>query len=91
MKKKVWIIAALVLLVLVVAGVAIYWRTNIGNRQQIDMNYHFDRAIVKLPDGEVVEGKLSSWLDFNDSDVIQVKIDGKTYLTSYVNVCLIDE
>jgi hypothetical protein len=40
---------------------------------------------------EVVEGKLNSWLDFDDSDVIQVKIDGKTYLTSYVNVCLIDD
>ena len=55
------------------------------------MNYHFDRAMVKLPNGEVVEGKLNSWLDFDDSDVIQVKIDGKTYLTSYVNVCLIDD
>ena len=38
-----------------------------------------------------VEGKLNSWLDFDDSDVVQVKIDGKTYLTSYVNVCLIDD
>ena len=90
MKKKLWIIGAVVL-VLVVLGVVIYWQTNIGNRQLMDTKYHFDRAIVKLPDGEVVEGKLTSWLDFADSDLIQVKIDGKTYLTSYVNVCLIDD
>lgn len=66
-----------------------------------DNTYHFIHSVafwwpmedgmVKLPNGEVVEGKLNSWLDFDDSDVIQVKIDGKTYLTSYVNVCLIDD
>ena len=90
MKKKALIIGGIVL-VLLIAGGVIYWQTHIGNRQLEDMSYHFDRAILKLPNGEVVEGKLNSWLDFDDSDVIQVKIDGKTYLTSYVNVCLIDD
>ena len=90
MNKKVLIgIAVFVVLLLIVAGV-FYWRTHIGNRQLMDANYHFDRAVLKLPNGEVIEGKLNSWLDFADSDVLQVKIDGKTYLTSYVNVCLID-
>lgn len=88
-KKVIIVIAAVVILLL--AGFAAYWQTHVGNRQLMDMNYHFDRAIVKLPNGEVVEGKLNSWLDFDDSDVVQVKIDGKTYLTSYVNVCLIDD
>ena len=90
MKKKALIIGGIVL-VLLIAGGVIYWQTHIGNRQLMDMSYHFDRAILKLPNGEVVEGKLNSRLDFDDSDVIQVKIDGKTYLTSYVNVCLIDD
>ncbi len=89
-KKKLWLIGGIILVVLVAVFV-IYWNTNIGNRQLMDTQYHFDRAIVRLPDGQVVEGKLSSWLDFDDSDVIQVKIDGKTYLTSYTNVCLIDD
>lgn len=91
MKSKVWIIVLIVVLVLLIAGGVIYWQTHIGNRQLLDTKFHFDRAIVKLPNGEVVEGKLTSWLDFDDSDVIQVKIDGKTYLTSYLNVCLINE
>ncbi len=88
--KKLWLIGGIILVVLVAVFV-IYWNTNIGNRQLMDTQYHFDRAIVRLPNGEVVEGKLSSWLDFDNSDVIQVKIDGKTYLTSYTNVCLIDD
>ena len=79
------------MLALIITGVTIYWQTHIGNRQLLDTRYHFDRAIVKLPNGEVVDGKLTSWLDFDDSDVVKVKTDGKTYLTSYVNVCLMDE
>ena len=90
MNKKVLIVIAVIVVLLVAVGV-IYWQTHIGNRQLMDVNYHFDRAVLKLPNGEVIEGKLSSWLDFDDSDVLQVKIDGKTYLTSYVNVCLIDD
>ena len=90
MNKKVVAIIAVVL-VIVIGGSVIYWQTHVGNRQLFDTKYSFKRAIVKLPNGEVVDGKLKSWMDFDDSDVIQVKIDGKTYLTSYVNVVLIDE
>ncbi len=90
MKKKTWIIIAAVAVLLVV-GVVIYWETHYGNRQLMDMKYRFDKAIISLPNGEVVEGKISSWLDYADSDVVQVTIGGKTYLTHYSNVCLIED
>ena len=90
MKNKALIIGIIVLVLVIIGGV-IYWQTHIGNRQLMDIHYHFDRAVLKLPSGEVVDGKLNSWLDFDDSDVVQVRIDGKTYLTSYMNVCLIDD
>ena len=57
----------------------------------IDTKNRFDRAIIRLPNGEIVEGKVSSWLDYGDSDVVQVTIAGKTYLTHYSNVCLIED
>lgn len=60
------------------------------NKQIIDTTWNFDYAYVKLPDGSVVQGELSSWKDWDDSDVIQVKIKGVTYLTHYSNVVLID-
>ena len=65
--------------------------TGCYNKQLFDMTYHYDRAIVKLPNGEIVEGRVSSWTDFEDGDSIQVKIDGKMYLTHISNVCLISE
>ena len=90
MKKKI-IIGVAVVLVIALAGFIIFWETSHGNRQLIDTQYRFNRAIIQLPNGEVVDGKVSSWLDYNDSDVVQVTIDGKTYLTHYSNVCLIHE
>ncbi|MBR1709034.1 MAG: hypothetical protein IJ719_09435 [Clostridia bacterium] len=90
--KNVKLIAIVALIVvLVIGGLGVYWNLTHGNRQLVDTKYHFDRAVIRLPNGEVVEGKISSWLDYADSDVVQVKINGKTYLTSYVNVCLISE
>ena len=90
MKKKVIAFVAAILILLLVGGI-IYWETHHGNRRLIDTKYRFNRAILQLPNGEVIEGKLSSWLDYSDSDVVQVTIGGKTYLTHYSNVCLIDD
>lgn len=58
------------------------------NKQIIDLDYHFNYAIIFLPDGEKIEGKVSSWNDYEESDMIQVKIDGVTYLTHSANVIL---
>ncbi len=89
-KTKVIVIIA-VIVALLVAALIIYWESTHGNRQLIDMKYRFDRAVISLPNGEVIDGKISSWLDFDDSDAVQITIDGKTYLTHYTNVCLIEE
>ena len=61
------------------------------NQQIIDTTYTYDRAILSLPDGEIVEGKVTSWKDFADGDQIQVKINGKSYLVHSSNIVLIAE
>ena len=58
------------------------------NRQIIDLDYKFNYAIIFLPDGNRIEGKVTSWTDFEQSDMIQLKIDGVTYLTHSSNVIL---
>lgn len=61
-----------------------------GNRKLIDTTWSYEYAIVKLPNGEIVEGELSGkWSDYEDGDMIQVEIDGKKYLTHSNNVVLI--
>lgn len=61
------------------------------NYQMVDTTFKFDRAIISLPDGSVVEGKVESWMDYEDGDQIQVKVDGITYLLHSSDVVLIAE
>lgn len=84
MKKYIAIALAAVLLIgiLILAGC---------NKQLVDMTYSYEYAIIALPNGEIVEGKVSSWTDFEDGDQLQVKIDGKTYLVHSSNVVLISD
>ena len=81
MKKKIIVfVLALVMLVSVLCSC---------NRQLIDVTYKYNYAYIELPGGEVVEGKLDSWYDYENSDVIQIVINGVSYLTHYDNVVLI--
>ena len=61
------------------------------NKTLIDTTYRFDRAIISLPNGNVVEGKVDSWTDYEDGDQIQVEIDGKIYLVHSEDIVLISE
>lgn len=84
MKKK--LLVGLATLGLIFVGL-----TGCGNMQVLDTTYSFEKAIISLPNGDIVEGKVQSWTDFEDADQIQVKIDGKQYLTHISNVVLISE
>ena len=84
MKKAIAIILTLAVIVglLVMAGC---------NKQMVDLTYSYERAVLVLPNGEVIEGRVSSWTDFEDGDQIQVRIDGKTYLVHSSNIALISD
>ena len=59
------------------------------NKQLIDLTYSYENAILQLPDGTVVSGKVQSWTDYEDGDQIQVKINGKQYLIHSEDIVLI--
>lgn len=84
MKRIITIILSLVLVLCLICIM-----TGCGNRQFFDTTYTFETAIIMLPNGEIIEGKVESWGDYADGDQIQVKIDGKTYLVHSSNTCLI--
>lgn len=53
-----------------------------------DTTQTFTYAILELGNGEIVEGTVTSWRDFEDSDVVQFTMNGITYLTHYSKVIL---
>ena len=80
--KKIILIVTLIFTLLLSAGC---------NKQFFDTVYSFEKAIILLPNGEVVSGKVENWNDYENSDQIQVKINGKTYLVHSSNIALISE
>ena len=82
MKKK---------LALIVSAIAFAMSLTGCNKQIVDLTYSYERAIISLPNGEIVDGKVQSWTDYEDGDQIQVKIDGVTYLVHSSKVVLISE
>jgi len=86
-KKVIAIVVSLIALVVIAGG---FFRFS-GNRQIFDTTYRFEKAIISLPDGTVVSGKVDSWRDYEDGDQIQVKIDGTTYLVHSSNIVLIND
>ena len=62
-----------------------------GNMTLVDTTYSFEKVMLVMPDGTIVEGKCTAWKDWEDGDMVQVTIGGKTYLTHSSNVVLISE
>lgn len=79
MKKFIMAIAAIMMM---------FSLSSCGNQQLFDTTYTFNYAIIALPNGEVVEGKVKSWNDY-EGEQIQIVIDDVTYLTHSENVVMI--
>lgn len=59
----------------------------------IDTSYNFNYAYIFTPDGgnTFARGKVEQWKDWDNSDMLQVKIDGKVYYTHSSNIILVQE
>ena len=85
MKK---VIMCVVLAAMLITGATAYaW----GNQSWFDSTWSFEYVQIAMPDGSVVQGSVQSWQDYEDSDVVQVKVNDKVYLTHYTNVVLVSE
>ena len=49
----------------------------------------FTYCYVVLGGQEIVRGAITQWRDYQNSDVVQVLVNGKFYLTHYSNVVMI--
>ena len=83
MKKK--LIATVLALGMVIS------MSGCGNRQMIALTYNYKYAVISLPNGDIVEGAVESWRDYDDGDQLQVTVDGVTYLLHAANVALMTE
>lgn len=83
MKKLIFIIICIMALVL--SG------CNYDGYDWVDTNYHFDYAMIKMPDGTVKEIQVASWADAEGEQLTITAIDGQRYLVSSVNCVLVEK
>lgn len=81
MKLKLKLIAMIIVIMVLLSGC---------NRTIIDTKWTFNKAIIDFG-GEIIEVKIDKWKDYEGDAVQIIDKDGKVYLTSYVNVILINE
>lgn len=91
MKNKVYLIIAIV--AVLALGLILFGgceEHTTGNRVTYGKDVQtFNYAYVYLDGKEIKSGYVTQWRDYDESDVVQVLIDGCYYLTHYSNVVLI--
>ena len=82
--KKIFLVVLLIIMVFALAS------CKVGNRSVgMDTIQTFDRYKIIIGD-DTIEGKIKSWRDFENSDVVQIMdTDGTVYLTHYRNALLV--
>ena len=84
--KKLFIIALVCLLLVGLCG------CGFKGYDFIDTNYHYDRAILRMPDGSTKEIKLKGWADTQDGEQLTLTAeDGTRYLVHSANCILIED
>lgn len=62
------------------------------NKDIMQMNFKFEKVIIKLPNGEIVEGEVEEWTTYDAKDMVKVKIKGgKMYLGNSENIILYND
>lgn len=88
--KKDWkliLFIALIVIILILCAGCEYKSGNriIGGKDVQTFTYCY----IVLGGQEVVRGAITQWRDYDNSDVVQVLVNGKFYLTHYSNVVMI--
>lgn len=87
--KKI-ILKLVVIMVVLAILVAAFTGCNYDGYDFVDTNYHFDKAIVKMPDGSVETWEIRKWADCEGEQLTITTKDGKRYLVSSNNCILVE-
>ena len=86
MKKGLLLLLVLILCVFLFSGCETKTGNRITNGKDVQT---FTYCYIVLGGQEVIRGAITQWRDYSNSDVVQVLVNGKYYLTHYSNVVMI--
>jgi len=88
--KRYWKIIALIAVMVIALLVFAGCEHKTGNRITGGKDVQtFTGCYIVLGGKEIVRGAVTQWRDYDNSDTVQVLVNGKYYLTHYTNVVLV--
>ena len=62
------------------------------NKDFLKVDYNFKKAVIKLPNDEVVTGEVEEWTTYDNKDTVKVKLkNGKQYLGHSSDIVLYND
>lgn len=63
-----------------------------SNKDLLKVDYNFKKAIIKLPNNEIITGDVDEWTTYDNKDTLKVKLkNGKQYLGHSNNIILYND
>lgn len=63
-----------------------------SNKDLLKVDYNFKKAVIKLPNNEIVTGEVAEWTTYDNKDTVKVKLkNGKQYLGHSSNIVLYND
>ena len=86
------IIGILLLASAIVFGVVKGYKAMNSNKDLWQVDYDFKKAVIKLPNNEVVTGEVEEWTTYDNKDTVKVKLkNGKQYLGHSSDIVLYND
>lgn len=85
-KKTIFILGAIAVTVFIAYIAA---NVRIGNKRIVDINYSYDRAMIRMPDGNIMDIEISDWTDYEGEQLQVVDKAGNVFLVSSYNCVLV--
>ena len=76
----------------VVIGLFSGYKALNSNKDFLKVDYTFKKAVIKLPNDEIITGEVEEWTTYDNKDTVKVKLkNGKQYLGHSSDIVLYND
>ena len=86
-----FIVMGIITFAIIIGLFSVYKALN-SNKDFLKVDYTFKKAVIKLPNNEIVTGEVEEWTTYDNKDTVKVKLkNGKQYLGHSSDIVLYND